>query len=78
MKTTIEWFNTLQEPYRTQAIVNCKESKAKEKHSSIEEAIMKGLHWKNTLQGYAYWEEVYNDAKSFIKSTNSQIVYEVY
>jgi hypothetical protein len=54
-KTTKEWFNELPEPYRTQAIENCK---ANDYESSLSQAIFGGFLWVSTREGFEYWRDV--------------------
>lgn len=55
MKTILEWYQELPEPYRTQAIENCdKNAEVK----SMWEAISGGFFWESTEQGWKYWKEL--------------------
>jgi len=54
-KTAKEWFEQLPEPYRRQAIENCR---AKGEEDSLSEAIFGGFVWTLTPQGDEYWRDV--------------------
>lgn len=61
-----EWFDRLNEPYRTQAIVNCIDRHGgrhmqQQKAYSLEEAINAGLLWENTPEGSEYWNIIHNE-----------------
>jgi len=55
MKTAKEWFETLEEPYRTQAIENTDEDLLKEKFFNLSKALIYSFLWGNTPQGHEYW-----------------------
>ena len=58
MKTIIEYLETLPEPYRTQAIENCKvfPDTRNDRAESTAAAIIKAFDWSETKQGYGYWQ----------------------
>lgn len=68
MKTYVEWFNELPEPYRTQALENvrsgvCAHSSRyseSEMFVSMAQAITSTMHWSATPQGHEYWNELYD------------------
>jgi len=68
MKTYVEWFNELPEPYRTQALENarggaCAHSNRYSESDtfvSMASAITSTMHWSNTPQGHEYWNELYD------------------
>jgi hypothetical protein len=68
MKTYVEWFNELPEPYRTQALENvrgggCAHSSRydeSEMFVSMAQAITSTIHWSATPQGHEYWNELYD------------------
>ena len=68
MKTYVEWFNELPEPYRTQALENvrggnCRHSRDIEESEmfvSMAQAITSTMHWSATPQGHEYWNELYD------------------
>jgi hypothetical protein len=56
MKTTREWLEELPEPYRTQALENCKW--LNENCNSLDSAICGAFPWDETSQSDIYWAEV--------------------
>lgn len=59
MKTALEWFNELPEPYRTQAIENTKEAMIDLKDKKISGALRGAFIWELSPQGHDYWQELY-------------------
>lgn len=61
------WFdNYLPEPYRRQAIRNCKHKKIISKSGSLHQAIKENFVWILTPkgQGHKYWESIYNRSEA--------------
>jgi hypothetical protein len=59
MKTVKEWLETLDEPYRSQALENLFAPFASILEANILEALSGGFDWGESNQGFAYWEELY-------------------
>lgn len=57
-KTIKEWFDTLEEPYKTQAI-HYAEGKENIPVDSLTSAIFYGFNWEMTEEGVEYWKDVY-------------------
>lgn len=62
-KTIEEWFNTLIEPIRTQALQNVGDAKVV-KIKSMEYAFNYFI-WSSTPQGHTYWNNVYWNIKKY-------------
>ena len=69
MKTYVEWFNELPEPYRTQALENVRSGSCRHyghdaedttMYVSIASAITSTMHWERTPQGHQYWNDIYD------------------
>ena len=60
MKTTREWIEDLDEPYRSEAIKNTpiKVLKLKE-HISQSKALLDAFVWEDTPQGHDYWSDLH-------------------
>ena len=61
MKTILEWYQELPEPYRTQAIENCEHDLLDMIYDDIQSAIGGGFLWGQTEvkgQGWDYWKEL--------------------
>ena len=52
MKTTKEWFETLDEEYRDKALKNM--TSPSSKHFSLLGAISNGFDWENSIEGLNY------------------------
>lgn len=58
-KTVEEWFKTLPEPYRTKALEGSKiQGRLELKATNLAAAVSAGIHWKDTEQGFEYWNKV--------------------
>ena len=57
MKTNKEWFEELEEPYKTQALQNSKVTKPV---SSLLDALLWSFDWYYSPQRHPYWETLYN------------------
>ena len=55
MKTIKELYETLPEPYRTQAINNSYNKD--EMFSSLYDALLSGFLWSETPEGFDYWND---------------------
>lgn len=60
-KTNREWLSQLEEPYRTQALVNTCMGNLKKSEESLERALISAFVWSETPQGHAYWKEIHTD-----------------
>lgn len=63
-KTIEEWFNELEEPYRTQAIENTiklsnSEYTLKSFESSLSEALSASFVWEASPEGHEYWRDLF-------------------
>ncbi len=58
MKTAKEWFETLPEPERTQALFNTEDADIVNECSSVVDAIETSFVWGNTREGYKYWKKL--------------------
>lgn len=67
-KTSIEWFKTLKEPYRSQAINNCYESRVDCKSDSLHRALFLSFSWIDSPEGFSYWKEVGDNTEAYIES----------
>jgi len=53
MKTAREWFETFPEPYRSQAIANCKYPN--DLYESASDALDYDFDWEDSPEGFDYW-----------------------
>jgi hypothetical protein len=60
MKTALEWFKTLPEPYKAQAIENTPIEELDKKHFSLKGALFYSFVFNATEQGFIYWDEYVN------------------
>ena len=63
-KTIEEWFNELEEPYRTQAIENTKKlaeesGRLYESTDSLSEALISAFIWETSPEGHKYWSDLF-------------------
>jgi len=65
MKTTKEWFETLDKQYRDKALKNM--TSPNTKHFSLLGAISNGFDWKNSIEGLNYWKKVFREIKTGVK-----------
>ena len=65
MKTTKEWFETLDKEYRDNALKNM--TSPNTKHFSLLGAISNGFDWKNSKEGLNYWKKVFREIKTGVK-----------
>lgn len=63
MKTIKEWLETLEEPYRSQAIKNTEESLLPIERESLDDAIIKAFTWSDTEEGFNHWNALYNSVQ---------------
>lgn len=68
MKTVEQWLNTLEEPYRTKALLNAEKDEFWEKYktsavNSIGFAIVEAFVWDATEEGFDYWISVASGGK---------------
>lgn len=72
-KTIKEWYETLPEPYKSQALKNCFKNRLTNTRSSLAGAIMEGLSWSSTPEGGEYWKSLYHKAeKGTIEAPKSE------
>lgn len=61
MKKTIkEWFETLEEPYRTQALFNIPEKLKSGEVDCLSFALAIGFVWEDSPEEDEYWKELYD------------------
>ena len=63
MKTYVDWFSELPEPYKTQAFENASEQcmcMRTQLFPSMARAITETMRWSQTIQGHEYWNELYD------------------
>lgn len=63
-KTIEEWFNELEEPYRTQAIENARnlnidKDRLEDLADSMSDAIMIAFIWCHSPEGHEYWSDLF-------------------
>lgn len=58
MKTIKTWFKKLEEPYRTQAIINTTQSLLSVKVGLLSDALGGAFGWERTKEGYDYWNKL--------------------
>jgi hypothetical protein len=56
--TILEWLNTLEEPYRTQAINNLDKGLEDTKSDSIDDALSRAFVWEGSKEGNDYWSNL--------------------
>lgn len=62
MKTIREWFEELEEPYRTQAISNSKKFNPGGldlQDRSLSDALTSAFLWESTPEGHDYWHSLF-------------------
>lgn len=60
-KTVEEWFNDLEEPYKTQALENTKDESLKPIAGSMSEALLRAFYWTDSPQGHQYWFNLFTN-----------------
>lgn len=78
MKTTEEWFETLNEKYREKALKNMTSPKAK--HQSLLGAISNGFDWNKSFEGSDFWMQAFREVRSGVYApveTNEEMDLEV-
>ncbi len=63
-KTILEWFNTLPQPIKNEAMYNLKWVKAYNEVYSLADAIFFGFEWELTREGHKYWSELRKQFKN--------------
>jgi hypothetical protein len=58
--TRIDWFNKLDEPYKSEAIQETDLSLLENKVKTLEGALFGGFRWSESKQGHDYWNRLYN------------------
>lgn len=58
MKTIKTWLNKLDEPYKTEAIINTQNVLLSIKSESLSAALSGAFSWEKSKQGHEYWEEL--------------------
>lgn len=56
----VDWLNLLDEPYKTQALLNTREEMRTCEVDLMSEAIDRGFTWQDTNQSHEYWSEICN------------------
>jgi hypothetical protein len=64
MKTNLEWYMQLPDPYRMKAINNAEKNDVLGFKISSLPAALFVFPWETTPEGYAYWEYVLKKAKA--------------
>ena len=67
MKTAKEWFETLKEPYRTQAIDNTSDEYLGKEYEHLSDALLSSFSWIETPQKFYYWDELYENSNQISK-----------
>lgn len=57
-KTILEWFDELDEPYRSQAIANTKTEMLRNKDLTLIGALLGAFSWSESNEGFDYWVEL--------------------
>lgn len=57
-KTIKQWFNTLKEPYKTQAINNTDKAILECITEDINNALEKAFTWSRSSEGHYYWSKL--------------------
>lgn len=60
MKTIIEYLETLDEPYKTQAINNTDKDYLQDNKNSITEALKVAFLWSESPEGHHYWDDLHS------------------
>jgi hypothetical protein len=60
MKTILEYFNELPEPYRSQAIENTDGKDKNIQVMDLAQALLCGFDWQDSKQGAYYWDSLYS------------------
>lgn len=63
MKTTKEWLELLNEPYRSQALKNMNPDVKNAKVINMSAALLTAFPWNHTEEGFKYWKDLFD--KSF-------------
>lgn len=74
MKTTLEWFNELNDKYKENALRNM--INPDHEHYSLAGAVSNGFVWENTPEGKSYWNGVFREimyGEKFEPNTTNQI-----
>ena len=58
-----EWFNTLEEPYKSKALKNCKPHLLKREEKDVFDALQAGFTWSTSPEGHKYWETYFKTLK---------------
>jgi hypothetical protein len=64
MKTNLEWYKLLPDPYRMQAINNAERDDVLGMKISSLPASLFAFPWETTPEGHAYWQQVFDKAKA--------------
>lgn len=62
MKTTEEWYETLNEKYRERALKNM--TSPRSKHHSLLGAISNGFDWNKSTEGSEFWIQAFREIRS--------------
>jgi hypothetical protein len=64
MKSNVEWFNELPEPYRLKALNNAEKIDMLGKQASSLSSALCAFTWAATPEGQAYWQSVFDMVKN--------------
>lgn len=62
-KTVVHWLEQLEEPFKSQAISHTPEYRRLHITRSLPSAIIMGFIWRNTPEGWEYWNGIYHKAQ---------------
>jgi len=62
MKTTKQWLESLNEPYKSEALSNMIKGVSDAKVKTMSEALLTAFPWNHTKQGFQYWDELFRQA----------------
>lgn len=60
-RLTRQWFNKLNEPFRSQAIANYDEDFSDVEPQGMIEAMINGFDWDKSKQGDKYWDDLFKE-----------------
>ncbi len=76
---TLELFETLREPYASQAIANAVRDNVgsidvtfESECDDLKQVLIRSFDWSQTQEGNLYWEEVYNQPDKYLKDTTKE------
>lgn len=60
MKTINDWFETLPEPYKSEALKEMREEMSDFEVENLEDALEHGIYWLMSKKGFGYWNRVWS------------------